>query len=645
MNNFRKLILCLALAPLLSAGSSCDNAGTTVPIADAIFVNATFVTMNDGGGPTAEAVAVTGSSITDIGSELEVRGSSQGPNTQIVDLAGATVFPGFIDTHSHLFGYAIFNDPQNWIDVSNENFYFKPLPGDPRCTDPTDPQVCFIPVQSEDDVLARLTAAVAAAPSPTAPILAFGHDVARLGPTPSCPSPNYGFACPNLQDGNGRAMLDAISTTHPIFISAASGHFSYVNTPALTLLNICGTDVESANCHQPVSNAASESAQANTGVLVEDLAFYSTGFFEGPILQADSQKGVDLLLKGVEIYQQHGFTTVQEGAAGQVQLELYEKLTTSPQFPVTVVVLPYAGTANIQDSINLANQAQAAHANDPSFIVGGIKTFADGSTQGYTASLIDEYSNVYPPLMQPWFGNADFTGAELEQQAAAAHAAGFPMAIHMNGDRAIDAALAALSSSHTDGIQDLPIHVSLSDPADFNLIKDLGLVPTFLIPDTYYYGLLFCQQIIGPTRAAGFDPVAEAVKAGLPFGLHSDSPVTPPYPLFMVWVAATRKTQQPPWIPNLNPAQCPEIIGGENAISIEQGMRAFTVDAAAFYGIESQVGSLKPGMLADMTILSANPLNMENDPDQLSTIQVLGTIHHGTHFPNPNANQAPIWPE
>ena len=86
------------------------------------------------------------------------------------------------------------------------------------------------------------------------------------------------------------------------------------------------------------------------------------------------------------------------------------------------------------------------------------------------------------------------------------------------------------------------------------------------------------------------------------------------------------------------------MLGKAETVSIAQGIRAFTVDAADFYGMEDKLGSLTVGKTADLTILSANPLAMEANPDAMKTLRVLGTIHRGRFFPNPDADQPPIWP-
>jgi predicted amidohydrolase YtcJ len=85
-------------------------------------------------------------------------------------------------------------------------------------------------------------------------------------------------------------------------------------------------------------------------------------------------------------------------------------------------------------------------------------------------------------------------------------------------------------------------------------------------------------------------------------------------------------------------------MGRNESISIAQGIKNYTIDGAYEYGLENQLGSIEVGKKADFVILSADPLSMENTPDNLQTIRTIATVHNGSYFPNPNAGESPIWP-
>jgi predicted amidohydrolase YtcJ len=282
--------------------------------------------------------------------------------------------------------------------------------------------------------------------------------------------------------------------------------------------------------------------------------------------------------------------------------------------------------------------------------IAAIKVFADGSNQGYTGFMEDPYYQYFFPFTdsdlfaQPYSGLPDLNTSNLAAAATMAHQAGFPLAIHQNGDASISNVLQALKlAGLAPGLRDFLIHFTLANDLDIAEANSLGASATFLMEDAYYYGLMMCQQILGPERTRALYPAASAASAGLRFGLHSDSPVTPPYPLFSIWTAKTRRAQQPSWYPNEGRRRCPVRMG--ESISIAQGIKAYTIDAAWAYGLENELGSVEPGKTADLVILSANPLEMEHHPDGLKKIRVLATVHHGRQFDNPHASETPVWPE
>ena len=641
-----------ALALLLAGANSA--VATTAQQADVVYVGADVVTMDEDQ-PTANAVAVKGNDILAVGTRAEIQ-RHIGPDTRTVRLDGATILPGFIDPHSHFLGYAFFTDAKNWLDVSSVNLFFKPLPGDPRCLDPTDSQACFIPVHSQDDVIERITKAA----QKGKPVYAMSYDPSRLGHGRSCPGPvsKVGFECPNFENGNSRATLDAISTEVEIYVSSQSGHIAYANTKALQKLNICGTGVEDKKtCREPIINPVQEKSLAKSGQLDEDLALYGDSYFIGQVLEKDPTSAIRSIARGVDVYAGHGYTLIQEGAATVGDAKIYRDLMEAdPRFPFTVALMIYDNdSTKFSGTVQAARQAEQTIKGHDGIFIAGLKSFADGTPQGYTADLSEPYENVFPPFTrapfpQPYTGLPDLTTTELKQHAERAHANGYPIMLHQNGDQAIKNSIRALELAQPESpkpFRDIVLHAPFLSPALLARLKALNDPVSFLMPNIYFWGLPLCQQVLGPevfTQLYTPYPARSAKSMGLKVTLHTDSPVNPPDPLFTIWVAKTRKVQQPAWYPNANRGACPTVAGPREVISIEQGIRGFTANAAWQYGLLNKRGTITAGKAADMVVLSKNPLSMENSPDDLRHIRVLGTVHNGHYRKNPLRFGAPIWP-
>lgn len=646
------------------------------PPPDTIIIDTNIVTLAASPAPaTAQAMAITAGKITALGTTAQIQALAGSATVSYTPPAGTTLLPGFIDPHSHMAGVGFYADRKNWLDVASTNLLFKPSPGQPGCTGTPDPQTCFVPVQNQDDVVARLAQAVknVDASSKTPYVLAFNYDPSRLGASQGCKG--AGFQCVNFENGQALEQLNAISSTVPIMVASESGHIVYVNSPALAMLNICGVHVTPAAgaaagaaadkdkpaCYQPTMNVPQETALAQLGQLDEDLALYAISYFQGQLIKANPTVALEGLTAGATLYAQHGYTYVQEGAAALADMEIYAARLATPEqrktYPVTMAMIAYdAGSANFQDTLDAATKAQKLFGSNPLVSVQAVKTFADGSPQGFTAWLDGNYLNLYNPFnnagifpQQPYQGLPDVNQADMTTRVKQAHAAGWPMIIHQNGDAAITAALAALaSSSPPSGKRDVVLHAPMITVAQLQALDKNNVTVSFLMPNVFYWGLPECQQVLGAPDTVNMYPAAAAISAGINVTLHTDSPVTPPAPLFAIWAAASRSAQQPSWYPNLDAAACPPVMvssagAGNQTITIEQALRAYTVNAAWQYGQEATRGTLEVNKIADIVMLSANPLSLQNDVNQLRTVQIVGTYSQGRQFLNaaPGAN----WPE
>ncbi len=198
------------------------------------------------------------------------------------------------------------------------------------------------------------------------------------------------------------------------------------------------------------------------------------------------------------------------------------------------------------------------------------------------------------------------------------HAAGWQVTVHGNGDAAIDDILDAFDQAQgAHPRQDTPhmiIHAQMARDDQLDRMKNLGIVPSFFSLHTFYWGDRHREIFMGPTRTARMSPARSALDRGVRFTIHADSPVVPMEPLRLVWAAVNRLSRSV------------VVIGAEQTISVEQALRAVTIDAAGQHFEATEKGSLEAGKLADLVILSQNPLD---HPERIDEIRVLKTVVGG----------------
>jgi predicted amidohydrolase YtcJ len=155
-------------------------------------------------------------------------------------------------------------------------------------------------------------------------------------------------------------------------------------------------------------------------------------------------------------------------------------------------------------------------------------------------------------------------------------------------------------------------HSTMVRPDQIVRMKALNVQPSFLMNHVRFYGAAYRDQIFGPERAAFMDPAGACVKAGLPFTMHTDAPCSPPGPLALISTAMTRRCI----IDN-------SVVGPDQAVSLDDAIRAVTIDAARQLEQSDRLGSLEKGKEADFTILENDPYKVS--PDAIADIQVSET--------------------
>ncbi|MCU0907493.1 MAG: amidohydrolase family protein, partial [Rhodobacteraceae bacterium] len=244
--------------------------------------------------------------------------------------------------------------------------------------------------------------------------------------------------------------------------------------------------------------------------------------------------------------------------------------------------------------------------------VAGYKLVADGSNQGFTGLQREPYLNSGDR------GLAYMTREELTATALDRARKGWQLAIHGNGDAAIDNILDACEAIRAAGIDMSTVrvrieHCSILHDEQIARMKDLGVSASFLIGHVHYWGVAMRDDVFGEDKAQLLDRCKSVEDAGVGFTLHSDFMVTDPVPLHMIEMAVTRRTWKEP----------DYVLGPQERISVESAIRAVTSEAAWQLFSDHEVGSLEAGKYADMVILDADPRAVA--PDTIKSIRVLET--------------------
>jgi hypothetical protein len=530
------------------------------PPPDRIFVNGTVVTL-DARNRVVQAVSVRSGRIAAAGSDSDIRAAA-GQGTEVIDLKGKTLLPGFYAAHDHL--------PQAGMLALYQVDLNSPPIGSMR---------------SMGDVLVALRARAGRTPAGRW-IVGRGYDDTLLAERRH----------PNRRD------LDSVSTAHPIWVVHTSGHLGAANSSALAIAGI-----------------TRDSPQPRGGVIRKDRV---TGEPDGVIEESLSlvarhlpaetrEQRLEAIRWCDRTYRQKGVTTsVIAGAT----LDRMEELREAFQ----------RGWLNIRVRPMLAPAAAggAGHDVKDRIHTGAVKLFHDGSIQGYTGFLGAPY------YRQPE-GKADYRGypsrsrEELTAMVKKHHRAGLQVCVHGNGDAAIDDILHAYGEAQREfprrDARHRIEHCQTPRPDQLDAMRELGVTPSYFNGHVYYWGDRHRDIFLGPERAARISPLRSSLDRGIRFTLHNDTPVTPVDPLLLVWAAVNRMTRNG------------QVLGPAERISVEQALRAVTIDAAWQNFEENDRGSIETGKLADFTILEMNPLAVPQE--RIRDIRVAGVVIGGQPQP------------
>lgn len=529
-----------------------------------VFTGGTILTVDDNFSE-AEAIAIRGNRILSVGTDGEVRAVA-GADALVVDLAGKTVLPGFVDPHTHVIAGSVVDAVMEYVGMAR-----------------------FATVAEVLD-----------------------HIGQRVAETPAGEWLVFRNFDPAVQEGLDEltfADLDPISTDHPIFVFNASGHLAYANSTAFEVAGV-PADVE----NPPGAEFVRDANGKLTGVMKNNVSFLQVLSAYPALATTDP---VDAVVGLLSKWSQHGLTTVSELSLGglsqsPVDTQVLLGAAASGRLPARIRAYPfYTIGVEAWDAAGVVSSTGNAIAR-----VAGYKLVADGSNQGYTGLQREPYLNSNSR------GLAYTAREDLIDLAVDRATKGWQLAIHGNGDAAIDNVLDACEAVRDAGVDMSRVrarieHCSILHDEQIARMKDLGVSASFLIGHVHYWGVAMRDEVFGEEKAQLLDRCKSAEDAGVGFSLHSDFMVTDPVPLHMIEMAVTRKTWKEP----------DYVLAPQERISVESAIRAVTSEAAWQLFSDHEIGSLEPGKFADLVILDNDPRAV--DPDSLKDIKVAETWMDG----------------
>lgn len=527
------------------------------PAADLVLINGKIWT-GDRARPQAEAVACRLGRIVAVGTTPEIRRWA-GPGASVIDVKGKLVAPGFNDAHVHFLTGGLHLASVQLRDAGSQAEF--------------------------RDRIGRFAARLPKGRWIT------GGDWDHESWTPS--------------DLPARALIDAVTPDHPVFVNRLDGHMALANSPALRLAGITRATPD------PPGGVIVRDAQGEPTGLLKDAAMEAVH----RVIPPPSPQEIDDALRAAMRYAaRNGVTSVQDMSASPEVLAAYQRLLGRGE--LTVRVNAHQPLASWQ---RLAAIGVSAGFGGEKLKIGGLKAFADGSLGSTTALFFEPYLDA--PGASGLAADDMIPESKLLDNILGADRAGLQVAVHAIGDRANSIVLGMFEeAARRNGARDRRFRIEHAQHLwrdDIGRFGKLGVIasmqPYHAIDDGRW-----AEKRIGPERAKGSYAFRSLADAGAVLAFGSDWHVAPMEPLMGIYAAVTRRTldgKRPGgWVP-------------QQKITVEEALRAYTWGSAYAAFDEGIKGAIEAGKLADMVVLSGDVLTM--DPAEISQARVVMTIFDG----------------
>ena len=413
-----------------------------------------------------------------------------------------------------------------------------------------------------------------------------------------------------------RVELDELSPDRPLIVWHRGYHSLVVNTAALRWMQI---DEENARRHIHIDLERGYFCETGLAVAFRSINRY--------VLDRDRfSAGLERLKQVVHL---GGHTTIGDMATGMYDFDLeWESLASvfeRDDTPFRIDLIPthgaFGGRGGPPDEAALDAICDADHRNTHRLRFNRqIKLFADG---GFFAELMQlgEPGFVDPAQHGEWLTPPDTFMAT----ARAYWHRGLHIHVHCTGDLGVELALDTLAQlldekprfDHRFTIE----HLGVCTPEQARRMAALGACASVNVYYVHELSDAFFKNVLGYERAAQMSRLGTLMDNGITTAIHSDYTMSPAMPLFNAWVAANRITE------------AGSVMGASERLTLEQALATITTNAAFVLGRENEIGSLRAGKLADMTVLEADPF--EEPIEDLKDIPIHGTVFEGRPFDPP----------
>jgi predicted amidohydrolase YtcJ len=400
-------------------------------------------------------------------------------------------------------------------------------------------------------------------------------------------------------------MIDSVTSGNPVFVDRLDGHMALANSLALRLAGIT-RDTQDPPGGTIVRDASGEPTGVLKDAAMEPVYRVMPGASHAEVISA--------IRAAIRLAAEKGVTSVQDMSASADVLAAYQELLAAGELTVRIYCLQPLSTWNRQAAIGVR-----AGFGSERLRIGGMKGFADGSLGSTTALFFAPYNDAPSTCGLP--SDEMVSEDRMLANIIGADSAALQIAIHAIGDRANRTVLGLYENAAAhNGMRDRRFriehaqHLQSVDVASFGKQAVIAsMQPYHAIDDGRW-----AEKRIGHERAKGAYVFHSLLDAGVTLAFGSDWPVAPMDPLLGIYAAVTRRTldgKHPEgWIP-------------EQKIGVAEAIRAFTLGPAYASFDENIKGSIEPGKVADMVVLSDDILAIR--PDRLDSVSVDMTIFDG----------------